>query len=509
MSAANPGPGRPPGIDPASLEKGRKFVEWHDLLGVPLDRIIELSGLKRTRVTELIALARATDNPAPASPDSKPKLARQMSEGTLLRRAWITMHVNGRLRVIDAAARLLWLETVMAIRAEGDGLRLLFAECGYEGRADFVEAFGGSEKDLALLGRRRVLDLDGEGVAIPPGLGLMPRERIGGTVPNPRRVDPRQMNLPPTVLRGGLAESGETPISADSESGKNPHFQPISPDSESAEIGVLPDSESAEIPISLDAVRLARAADADAKDLESKTLSISISSETPARESGEMPILPDTKSGKTPILPDSESGEITLEADSRLASLLTEVRALAGMEGSANASDLGTMEGWLAHHSSDAIRKLVTDTMAKRLGKRVNSLRYFARAFDEARLSRDRPAAAPDPVAPAQPPAAPAVALSAEEQAIKDRLASPTQAWLSDINGCPMPPSLVAFKAGCSTAEPAQRWLVCWEAWRGKGCPADLKPPSFNAWSQNRATYEARMLEIEDELTAPDQPATG
>ena len=51
--------GRPRGPDPLSLERGRRFLELIDGYGIPVAAIMEREGMSRTRIYELIKLARA------------------------------------------------------------------------------------------------------------------------------------------------------------------------------------------------------------------------------------------------------------------------------------------------------------------------------------------------------------------------------------------------------------------------------------------------------------------
>jgi hypothetical protein len=108
-----------------------------------------------------------------------------MTRRTLLDRAWIAMHLDRRLWTMDGARRMFWLEAVVTIHALGDGGGLGFGEygSGFESRAEFASAHGGSEADLEALFRRGLLlDLDGGGIGLPPNLGLKARERAGGNL---------------------------------------------------------------------------------------------------------------------------------------------------------------------------------------------------------------------------------------------------------------------------------------------------------------------------------------
>jgi hypothetical protein len=485
-------PSEPTDADRAA--RARRFLELK-LYGVSPDTIAEREGLSRAIVYRMIgeaareADARAAAVTAAAVPGAGPvAMPKKLGEAALLRRAWYTMHLHGGLAASGAVAQLFWLKAVMAIRAEGDGVALLFDEAGYLDAADFAACFGGTPDAFALLTRRRVLlDLDGAGIALPPRLGLLPRERLGGgLVPSRSTIAPdRRQSEMLHIVPGGRSDTG-------TESTGRVH----SVDSESTKPADFGRFESTQSHDSVDSLGLVRTAAAAAKASESTTSSSSSSQQGREREST-----------KTAASVDSESTGMPNAVDSALSEMLAEVRALAGISTSTNAgSDLGTVERWMMHHSPDAIRALVAEK-TKAAGKAVRSLKYFDPAFDETLEARTRPARACDPKA-APPARAPAPALSAADQALLDRLKAPAAAWHKDLHGCPSPPSMAAFK-DVATAVEAERWLTVWEAWNERGRPHGLKPPSFANRGVQRAEYDADMAEIEEELTGPDPPGTG
>jgi len=158
----------------------------------PVAAIAERQGLTERRVRQLLAIAAAdgssaaADEPEPAKqPENLPAPRARMTRRTLLDRAWIAMHLDRRLWTMDGARRMFWLEVVVTIHALGDSGGLGFGEhgSGFESRAEFASAHGGSDADLEALFRRGLLlDLEGGGIGLPPDLGLKARERAGGNL---------------------------------------------------------------------------------------------------------------------------------------------------------------------------------------------------------------------------------------------------------------------------------------------------------------------------------------
>lgn len=179
--------------------------------------IAERLGLSERRVRQLLSIASTAGSPI-AGPDEREPATQQeappaprarMTRRTLLDRAWIAMHLDRRSWTMDGARRMFWLESVATIHALGDGASLEFGDhgSGFESRAEFASAHGGSVADLEALFRRGLLlDLDGGGIGIPPNLGLKARERTGGTMAaSPAEVAP----LRPTRHTGTGAVPGQ------------------------------------------------------------------------------------------------------------------------------------------------------------------------------------------------------------------------------------------------------------------------------------------------------------
>ena len=482
MSDASRRMGRPP--DPETLTRAWHYLELTSKYGVPVRTIAEREGLTASRIWDLLKAAReqltaqrGPDGPVEAAGQVRAApVPRKMSEAALLRRAWLATKTNGRLRLVGREVRHFWVNVVLAIREEGDGSSLLFAETGYGNRANFAAAFEGSEDELALLLERRLLvEIEAGGIGLPAALGLTRGERIGGPMPARLRPDASQPAML-QVLTGGLSASSELPPGLK----RTPPFDssepPNSLESDSSE---FPGFE----PSSLESVARGRAADADALSKLDQSFSISISSGTPPRAT----------QANSPTSLESESSEVAQNPGKALpasSGLAHEMKALIKPGRVPNASEIGRVQGWLEVGDSAAAIRAVIEGVLKG-GAQPVTLHYFDEAVREARKARQQPPAA---VASAGPQ------VSEADQALKALLKPANDAWLKD-RSCPFPPNPKDFEAA---GEGGDRWLTFWHAWDQAGRPDRLKPPEFTALTQQRAIYDARMLEIEDALTAPE-----
>jgi len=143
--------------------------------------IADHEGITDSYVRMLLATARAEAQAGEraASPEAHVVAAqgKRISEQTLLNRAWITLHLDRRLWAMDNGKRMFWLEAVVTLHRLGaaDGLQFGRYGDGFESRAEFAAAHGGTEADLEALFRRGLLTaLENGGIAIPPGVGLRP-----------------------------------------------------------------------------------------------------------------------------------------------------------------------------------------------------------------------------------------------------------------------------------------------------------------------------------------------
>ena len=507
MSDAPRPVGRPP--DPDTLSKARHYLELNSTYGVPVRTIAEREGLTASRIWDMLKAAReqvaagpASDGLAehgPAEPGGQARPApapRKMSEGALLRRVWFAMHLNGRLRAASPAVRLLWMEVVMAVREEGDGCCLLFAETGYEDHADFATAFGGSEADLALLLRRRLLvaieAADGVGgISLPVGLGLMRRERIGGPVPGLSRPDPRQARML-QVLPGGRSDSSEVPSGL--------------------KLNTLFDSS--QFGNSLESRGRAAVADADAISKIDQSSSISISPGTlPRADSSERGNSLESDSSQFGNSLESRRGH-SLESDSSqfgrspaqpLVALAAELAALARLDRAPNARELGQVQGWLdAGLAAETMRAVIANRMSRGKGVKPESLVYFDKGMREALKAGSPPRSA---VAASSP----AVPLSDAEKVLRDLLRASRDAWLKD-RSCPFPPDPNSFSAAFASEQTellAYYWLEVWDSWDKTGRRSDLKPPDFTLLARDPAGFEKRLRELDEEFAGPETADPG
>jgi hypothetical protein len=175
--------------------------------------IAEQEGVSDSYVRMLLSTARAEGPASESAPVASPgsraigePTGKRISDHTLLHRAWIALHLDRRLWTMDNGKRLLWLECVATIHRVGDAEGLLFGRYGdgFESRAEFAAAHGGTETDLEALFRRGLLlALENGGIAIPPGLGLRPWGKGPSAVALPA--------LPPRAATIRRAEKGPVP----------------------------------------------------------------------------------------------------------------------------------------------------------------------------------------------------------------------------------------------------------------------------------------------------------
>ena len=111
------------------------------------------------------------------------------------------MHIDRRLWTMDRGVRSFWFDVVMTLHQLGgpDGLQMGRYGDGFENRAEFASAHGGTEADLEVLFRRSLLvSLANGGIAIPSGLGLRP----WGKPPAAPGVPPAASHRSPTRQTG-------------------------------------------------------------------------------------------------------------------------------------------------------------------------------------------------------------------------------------------------------------------------------------------------------------------
>lgn len=500
-------PGRPRGADAETLEKGRLYLALIGH-GIAPGEIATREGVSRSEVYRAINLVQppaAVDPTVDGTADRSPGPLRKLSRRTAQYRAWDYADRRPSF-ALGLAANSFWVRIVIAVHEDGDGFRLRIGEEGarFRARTDLAILLLGqldrSEVQVdgwlkALFEHGRLIDLDGGDVAIPVGLGLTPGENVHGKQMSPRAPRQSANATQPalTLLRQvneGREVSGEIPPFVSGETRIYPDaYPPISPDT-------FPR-------ISPDTVEFGRAAVADAYAKDICDLTSASATESRAHVSGEIRggvsgEIPPRVSGETRCL----SGEIPPPPSSgqtggtSIAGLTAEMKALVSPGRPANAKDLGAIQRMLNEgETAQTIEDLIQIKMKDWKGPAANSLAWFITPAREARERRCAPPVSnrPQAAAPATQPIAP---LSEADQVLKDRL----RAAKHDHS-----PPFSAFQAR-GTAALAHRWIDLSEAIVKAG-RSDLKPPAFTLATLARATFDADMLEIEEELlTAPDPP---
>lgn len=479
-STSERGPGRPPGYDPETLELIRRIKD-HERDGLSVS---EIASLERRSVSYIKLLKRAPLEPNQTGRPRKPP-ALKLTERAVAHHAVLAMRRDTRLRAFEPGKKLFWLDCVMEIHALGDGAGLAFGADGdpFETHPEFAIALGGKPDDLEHFLRRGLLArLPDSRIDLPSGIGLKPQER-------PRIVLPGsgEQRLAQAFGSGGgdeLEDSENPPISLSQRIEKPPQFH------------YPEDSETP--PISLSDAEIARTAAAAANAKKDQSLNSSNSNHSRAG-------MADSEIAEFRYPKDSEIPDSDIRSQrSSLAVLTEELMALAKIARAPNAEELGVVKSWLdAGLVADTMRAVIDAGMKRRNGKPPTTLRYF----DNAMRTVIAGVRQPEVTAVAQPaPAAPPPALSPAERALKDELHALWQRAHTGRKSC-LPPVFATYQAAASNGhEPdARRWLTVYKGCLAMDSLGDL--PEFAAYLHTPADYEATMLEIEEELTAPDPEA--
>ena len=172
-----PAGSRPEGIRESTRAKAREVLALVDGQGWSVAAVSERTGFTEARIRQLLTIARA-EQPVDQTSEAPALVPRKkISRRTMLDRAWVTMHIDRRLWAMDRGVRSFWFEVVMTLHQLGDpdGLQIGRYGDGFESRAEFASAHGGTEADLEALFRRSLLvSLANGGIAIPSDLGLRP-----------------------------------------------------------------------------------------------------------------------------------------------------------------------------------------------------------------------------------------------------------------------------------------------------------------------------------------------
>jgi hypothetical protein len=452
-----------------------------------------------------------------AAPAKAPK---PYSARTLLWRAWLVAHMHPPASMLPAEPKLFWLRAVQAVATTEDGVCLRYGESGYFDRADFCAMHGVTEAELDLLVKRRLLaELDdGEGgIALPKGLGLVPRERSFrpplpfGFEASPKGVQPRAAGPGRPVagqsemlhaFPGGRANGAEAGA-GEGKSGPDLYSQddcetPLKSDFYSQNYDCETPTEGGENACDIPPGDVARTAAAAAKSQESNGLSSSSSTLFPrAREKADCENDCESPEKRTEI-----NLKRIADVDLAVKALGEDLARLAKLPTPLNSEELAAVAGWQqAGLTREAMISVVTKVVQRpKRPAKLNTLVYFTGAMAD-EIARLRKIGASPPQQPAAEPAAP---VSAEDRAILDVIRVPAAAWNAD-HTCPFPPTLPSFKAAVARgAGPlAHQWLNVFGLWDEAGRPEIGKPPDFTKLASERAMFERDLSSAEDELTDP------
>lgn len=511
MSASSPGPGRPPGISEATLEKQRRVREM-DKLGVARATIAAVEKCSIGYVGMLINGGAKEDGSPESAADIEPPQPRRLSRRAAQYRAWEIVQQRPAPGLgLDANA--FWIRLIVEIHETGDGVRLGIGEPAsrFSTRSDLAVLFGRPDQLqiddwlAALVERGRLIDVGEVDIGIPPGMKLTPAENIRGKK-RPAQAPQDGQAAMLHALPGGLSDATEIPPQTQIKTPLNLHPG-------ATEIASERKFNSNSIPPVGDG--LAAAAAAYAKESQSLSSSSSTGSRADASDpsgniicieggisvAADANLIPPAGATETP------DASLINPKRSPVAVLTEELVALAGLNRAPNADDLSIVETWLeAGETRDTLTAGIEIKMGQRKGKPPTMLRYFDGFLTERRDARRRRPASTVIALPQS--AAPAPPVSDADRALRDLLKPSADAWIKD-RSCPFAPTLESFKAAGTTEKGkalAYRWLELWSVWDRHGRPADLKPPDFTLMVHDPDRFETALLEIEEELTAPDPP---
>ena len=504
MSSTSTRLGRPPGLTPEALEKGRRYLELTSRYGVPVATIAETDGVAPSHVWELLKKVRAEASEqasvAPSETRPQPQPPRRLSRHTVLRRAW-DFAENRPTMTLGVAENDFWFRVLVAIHEDGDGFRLHIGEdgCRFRARDDLASLVrdghfcAGDNIDVVgwlskLIGRGRLLDIGGIDIGIPLGLGLTPGEnargKLIGSKPRPEAGAQPPLRFPFQVVQGSLSDSGEIPPS---DSGKSR----LSPESDS---GKTPPPTPVKSPISPESQRPAPVTVTSTITKENQSLSGSGSD--------------DNRAERTPVKVAADSGE-SHPADSGKSASLThfaeELAALAGLPVPVAPRGLGYVHSWLERDG--CTRELLLDVfrsvMARKHRPPVPDWSYFDKAVRDAlTAAKTSPPSAATTAPPSPKPSPPR---SEADLALDARLEALTRRRAEAPDG-PQIPLREAFDAACRAWKPADalRWIGAVEGLLAAGLLADVDLPEFHDYVARPNRFEDQMIQAEEALTAPD-----
>lgn len=319
-------------------------------------------------------------------PPTKP-----MSERAIAGRAWVTWHLDVRFRRLTERTILFWTEMVVAVHRIGDGFGLSFGDAGFDGRSDFAEACGGDAETLSLLARRKLIDDSGDAIALPRGLGITPRERVGGKLMPRSGADRRQGTLGPM----GLTTSRPKPESDRSQ-----------PESEASDSGNAECDSDRSPAVLATGVDLAGGESTNTNKTKREDSPLfGVGQDIP----GEREAKPDSGDSDPPDSGATPAGVLPHVA------LAADVLAIIGRPGHATPTDLNAVKTCLQSGGTpDGLRDFATGRMSRdRFRKDPPTVSYLARGYLDALTATPVIPAAPVHAPPApEPPEDPAATIA-------------------------------------------------------------------------------------------------
>lgn len=512
-------------------------------MGLSKDDIADREQITPERVRQLLKLA--TSDPASVGlvserpeggtvsfPATRP--SSRLTERTLVHRALLAMRTDYRLLSSPAAEQLLWLKSVQAIHALGDGHGLGFGQRGdgFKSRAEFAAALGGSDADLeALMDRGLLVDLEEDGIDLPSNIGLKPRPKTGGSPqrqpepvmptvasrPNGKASVPVQRSMLLGILGG--ATDGTKDAS-------NPIFGPNFTVAKGKEFGAGPNFAS-EILVSsqISSQIPTKDLDSDAAISTTTTTNQVIDSIGSSGGNGSQ----GHAGGQNLEAPENLVDRQNLENLDAVAaappitppwvSVAAELARLVGLSRPPTVAEGLLVQRWLNGFDAETIRGIIRVMMERPKFPLEPSLSYFddkitgeirkseaaAREREKQRLTTaNRPGAAGKSGMAVVP------TRSVADQALDARLLALAHRYTEAPSGR-RPPTRAEYDRLCVQWKPADalRWVTAQEAWWAAGAPLDVDLPEFRAFVERPNFHADDMAAAEAACAPPEKQASG
>ncbi len=397
--------GRPAGPSEETLQRRRTILSAYEL-GSPVPQIAARLGLSMSVVWDAIAKARAergaTTAPAVADGEAapqQPKRPKPLRRGTLMERAYFLAFSQPAVG-LGPTAHLLWSSILVAIHENGDGERLYFGDGQRFGSRDELAVMlpgrdpGAPEVDAeaivdVLIKRGRLMDVDGEALAAPVGLGVRLGENARGEMVKPRARKRAADLQQPLAFRPTLV-GGRDVDAADALPG-TPGKMRINPESDSGKNANKPGVAGAVVVV---------VEDKEIQGLKDNNNNNNHASATPEK----IGIFPESDSGNIPAdAPDAAKTEIPSSPEYALA---VRLKALTPPVRPPSPKDIG----WVLRHkqmgySDSFLCTVVSATMAQPGTGTVSGLDYFTVPVRDAATAASGAATAATPAAPRAEPA--------------------------------------------------------------------------------------------------------